>query len=175
MTTNPIIHKGDKVRVTKRDAMINVFAPDSIVTVTKVGVRWGEGYIEAKGINSTNGEETLQYLSPRCFLYKDSRLVDRSQYTVIPRHDSQKRKLIKLLANGGTIDRKEALNEMHIFNLTARIAELRALGVKINMRWKTDRAGVTHVTYFMTVQGLRQAVRDHFVKKQGGAYVPLAI
>lgn len=167
-----IIKKGDAVLIVQHEDPSHCL--DMPCTAEVISVHAG-GELEVKGPSKYFGYEVHQLICADEYVYKDRPLEDHTRFVVLPRYDSQKRKLLKLLANGGTIDRKQALNEMHIFNLTARIAELRALGVKINMQWKMDRAGVQHVVYFMTVQGLRQAEKDHFVQKRGGVYVPLAI
>ena len=167
-----IIYKGDKIFVKKKPSAVHFIKQG---TTAEVISKRGDGYLEVRGISTTHGMEILQTLAPGDYDTKDRELADKSGYTKQNSDDSQKRKLLKLLANGGTIDRKQALMEMHIFNITARISELRALGIKITMRWKRDHAGVEHVTYYMTEQGLRQAVKDHLVVKRQGTYVPLAV
>ena len=62
---------------------------------------------------------------------------------------TQLKKLLRHFAQGRTITRVEAIVEHRIFNLTARIDELRQDGFDISTRIKRDANGTRYAEYAM--------------------------
>ena len=60
---------------------------------------------------------------------------------------SQCDKLLKHFRKGRTITRIEAIIEYRIFNLTARICDLRDMGIDVRTRIKTDAHGTPYAEY----------------------------
>lgn len=83
---------------------------------------------------------------------------------------SQNDTLLNYMAGGRGVSRLEALFSFSIQNITARIRDLRSVGIHVSTKIKVDPRGAEYAEYYLSPEAVQVAIDRGIIDTSTGLY-----